>query len=108
MKKILFLIFILCAFSVSVFSQRKTRKIIFEDKCHVVIEEYRNFFENDSLAIKEFRDDYVIDTRNISSMGLSQLFSKKPSEIIAFFNTDAGKKHECYIKGYRNRYDLLE
>jgi hypothetical protein len=106
MKKVLFLIFILSV-CLEGFSQR-ARKIIYEGQCYVIIDEYRKFFNNDSITIQEFKNSYVVETKNISSVELARLFAKNPSEIIAFFDTEAGKKIRCYIKGYRNRYDLLE
>lgn len=76
-----------------------------ESDCYTVLKEYQKKYNSDSTIIKEFRGFYSLD---MGEMAKAELFKKKPAEIIAFFNTDAGKKIKCYIKGYRNKYDLLE
>ncbi|MFC4674500.1 hypothetical protein [Dysgonomonas termitidis] len=104
MKRLLSLSFFFFILSfIQVFSQ-KDMKIYFEAKCHVVLNEYKNKFDCDSSIISNFKADYTID---MSKIAQEKLFKKPPSEIIAFFNTDNGKKYRCYIKGYRNRNDLL-
>jgi hypothetical protein len=57
------------------------------------------------LVIENLKKDYNV---GINENERIKIFSKKTTEIITYFNSEEGKKIRCYIKGYENKYVLLQ
>ncbi|NDV94366.1 hypothetical protein D0T84_05460 [Dysgonomonas sp. 521] len=92
MRKFLFLIVVFCFCNTThVFGQ----VIVFEGECCEALAGYKTKYDNDSTVVSNFRSFYQIE---MSEMAKAELFKKKPAEIIAFFNTDAGKKNQMLYK----------
>jgi len=86
-------------------SQTKVQKpqtIIFEGPCYKVINNLKNTYKNDSIAIKLFFRDYIIlndDTR---------LYNLPPRLVVDFFNKKKNIEQRCILKTRYYNNTLLE
>lgn len=102
MKKLLsILVAFATFFCINAYGQNP--QIPIEGKCSLIIEKYREAYKSDSIAIVYFKSNYTIES--MSSVSQEVLFKKKPSEIISYFNSEEGKKYDCYLRGHRSRND---
>ena len=86
------LIVIIC--DVLILAQNNNSRRLYEDSCRVVINNLRELQQNDSIAIRLFKDRYdILDMRSVDR---DSLFKKSYIEIILYFNSEEGK--DCFCR----------
>ncbi|SHE37682.1 hypothetical protein [Dysgonomonas macrotermitis] len=99
MRKIFFISAVSLFFQIPVTSAQG----LIEGKCSIVIENLRNYYQNDSLAIEYFKSAYVIDDLKIQN----HIYVKKTGEVLSFFLLPENKNLTCSFRGWRNQKDLI-
>ncbi|NDV69793.1 hypothetical protein [Dysgonomonas sp. 25] len=91
-KNIFLLAIIVCCNTLS--AQEKSGFRIIEGECKVVIDALRKNQGNDSIAVEIFKKEYLIDKMS----NPQELFNKKYTAIINYFDSKEGRKYQCRLK----------
>lgn len=66
--------------------------------CKNTIELLRVAYNNDSIAVEVFKQEYKIE--NMREKEVEWLFSKKHTTILRFFVAEQNKHYRCHLKGF--------